>query len=101
MSGGTGASEMAAQATRGRARAPHAAWAERHINWLLVAPAILLILVITVYPLAYSVWVAFVNYDFLIPGHAFVGFGNFALVLGDPVALHAVLVTAIFTVANV
>lgn len=101
MSGGIGATGLTAEAVQRRARGPHVAWAERHINWLLVAPAIVLILAITVYPLAYSVWVAFVNYDFLIPGHAFVGLGNFALVLGDPVALHAVLVTAFFTVADV
>lgn len=101
MSGGIGATGLTAGSVQRRARAPHVAWAERHINWLLVAPAIVLILAITVYPLAYSVWVAFVNYDFLIPGHAFVGLGNFALVLGDPVALHAVLVTAVFTVADV
>ncbi len=66
-----------------------------------MAPAIALIVAITIYPLGYSVWVAFVNYDFLIPGHAFVGLNNFALVLGDPVALHSVVVTAIFTVADV
>ncbi|MGH7105567.1 MAG: carbohydrate ABC transporter permease [Acetobacteraceae bacterium] len=99
MSGGVGG--LARGITRPGARALLAAWSERHINWLLVAPAIALIVAITIYPLGYSVWVAFVNYDFLIPGHAFVGLNNFALVLGDPVALHSVVVTAIFTVADV
>lgn len=78
-----------------------APWADRHINWLLVAPGIALILALTVYPLGFSVWTSFVNYDFLIPGHAFVGLRNFAEVLGDPVARHSILVTAIFTVADV
>ncbi len=52
---------------------PLSAWAERHVGWLLAAPAVLLILALTAYPLAYSLWVSFVNYDFLVPGHAFVG----------------------------
>ncbi len=101
MSGGIGAHGLATRAARRDGRALLATWSEQHIKWLLVAPAIVLILAITVYPLGYSVWVAFVNFDFLIPGHAFVGLGNFAAVLGDPVALHSVVVTAIFTVADV
>ena len=52
-------------------------WTDRQIAWLLVLPAALLILALSIYPLAYSVWVAFVNYDFQIPGHAFVGWQNF------------------------
>lgn len=84
-----------------KAPAHLALWTERHINWLLVAPGIVLILALTVYPLCYSIWASFVNYDFLIPGHAFVGLRNFAEVLGNPVALHSVVVTAIFTIADV
>ena len=61
-------------------------WTDRHIKWLLVAPAILLILALSIYPLAYSLWVSFVNYDFQIPGHAFVGLQNFAEVIADPIA---------------
>jgi multiple sugar transport system permease protein len=76
-------------------------WADRHIKWLLVAPAVLMILALSIYPLAYSAWVAFVNYDFLVPGHAFVGLRNFAEVLADPVAWNALLVTILLSVANV
>ena len=49
-------------------------------------PASLLILALSIYPLLFSVWVAFVNYDFQIPGHAFVGLQNFEQVIADPVA---------------
>ncbi len=83
-------------ALSGRAyRGTGSTWADRHIGWLLVLPAVLVILAISIYPLIYSVWVAFVNYDFLIPGHAFVGLGNFAEVIADPVA-RASLVTTIW-----
>jgi multiple sugar transport system permease protein len=61
---------------------------------MLVAPAVALIAILSIYPLLYSLWVSFVNYDFLVPGHAFVGFANFAAVTADPVARHALLVTA-------
>jgi ABC-type sugar transport system permease subunit len=41
---------------------------------------------LSVYPLLFSIWVSFVNYDFQIPGHAFVGLKNFKQVIADPVA---------------
>ena len=84
-------------------RKPHpiAAWADRHFKWLLVAPAVVLILGLTIYPLAFSLWVAFINYDFTVPGHAFVGLENFRRVLADPVAIGSAVTTAWLTVVNV
>ena len=76
-------------------------WTDRHFKWLMVAPAALLILAITVYPLVFSLWVAFINYDFSVPGHAFVGLGNFRRVLSDPVAIASTLTTVWLTIANV
>jgi multiple sugar transport system permease protein len=77
------------------------AWSDRHFKWLLVAPAIALILALTIYPLAYSVWVAFVNFDFQIPGHAFVGLQNFEYVVEDPIARWSLLTTAFLSVSSV
>jgi len=68
-------------------------WADQHIQYLLVAPAILLILAVTLYPLGYSVWVAFVNYDAQIPGHTWVGLDNFKAIVQDPVAQQAMIHT--------
>lgn len=76
-------------------------WSDRHFRWLLVAPAILLILALSIYPLLFSAWVAFVNYDFQIPGHAFVGLKNFRAVVYDPVARWSLALTAILSAANV
>src|SRR4051794_26345905 len=76
-------------------------WSDRHFKWLLVAPAVLLILALSVYPLLFSLWVSFVNYDFQIPGHAFVGLKNFRQVIADPVARSSLGVTAFLTVADV
>ena len=66
---------------------------DAHIRWVLVAPAVLLILFMTIYPLGYSMWVNFVNYDFAIPGHRWVALDNFKTVWDDPIARHALWVT--------
>ncbi|MGB9140609.1 MAG: sugar ABC transporter permease [Aestuariivirga sp.] len=76
-------------------------WSDRHFKWLLVAPAVVLILALSVYPLLFSVWVLFVNYDFQIPGHAFVGLKNFRQVFADPVARWSLWLTVILSVSNV
>jgi multiple sugar transport system permease protein len=76
-------------------------WTDRHIGWLLVLPAALLILALSIYPLAYSVWVAFVNYDFQVPGHAFVGWQNFREIVNDPIARSSLVNTAILAAASV
>ncbi|HSM42968.1 MAG TPA: sugar ABC transporter permease [Afifellaceae bacterium] len=74
---------------------------DAQFKWLLVTPAVLLILAISIYPLVFSIWILFVNYDFQIPGHAFVGLKNFTQVIFDPVARYSLWVTVGLTVTNV
>ena len=76
-------------------------WSDHHFKWLLVAPAVVLILALSVYPLIFSLWVLFVNYDFQIPGHAFVGLKNFRQVFVDPVARWSLFLTIALSVTNV
>jgi multiple sugar transport system permease protein len=76
-------------------------WSDRHFKWLLVAPAVLLILALSIYPLLFSLWVLVVNYDFTVPGHAFVGLRNFTRVLADPVARWSIWVTVLLSTINV
>jgi multiple sugar transport system permease protein len=71
------------------------------LRWLLVAPAVCLILALSIFPLLFSLWVSFVNYDFQIPGHAFVGIKNFEQVVADPVARWSLVVTAILSGSSV
>ena len=82
-------------------RLPSARRSDWRFKWLLVTPAALLILAISIYPLLFSIWVLFVNYDFQIPGHAFVGLKNFEQVIFDPVARYSLLVTAGLTLTDV
>ena len=70
-------------------------WADRHFKWLLVAPAVALILALSIYPLFFSLVVSFINYDFQVPGHGFVGLRNFERVVADPVARWSLVVTRI------
>ena len=90
----------AASLRRGR-RATAASWADRNIRFLLVTPAVLLILALTLYPLGYSLWVDFVNYDAQIPGHAWVGLDNFKAIVQDPVARQALWHTAFLSAGAV
>jgi multiple sugar transport system permease protein len=99
MADGVGVNGVAVRPAAGRGGG--FSWADRHIGWLMALPAALLILALSIYPLIYSVWVAFVNYDFQIPGHAFVGWQNFWEILSDPIARLSLVNTVILSVASV
>ena len=77
------------------------AWVDQHFKWLMVAPAVLLILALSIYPLLFSLWVNFVNYDFEIPGHDFVGLQNFRQIVNDPLAWSSLLTTILLSLAVV
>jgi multiple sugar transport system permease protein len=82
-------------------RSAFSSWVETHFKWLIVAPAVLLILALSIYPLLFSLWVNFVNYDFEIPGHDFVGLQNFEAIVSDPIARSSLLLTVILSAVNV
>ncbi len=79
---------MATRADTMKGRRPSAAssWLDRHIRWILVAPAVIAVLALTIFPLLFSLWVAFVQYDFSIgTEHPWVGLDNFVENWKDPV----------------
>jgi multiple sugar transport system permease protein len=78
-----------------------AAWVDKHFALLLALPAMVLILALSIYPLIYSIWVSFVNYDFQIPGHDFVGLRNFKEIIFDPIAAESLKNTVVLAVADV
>jgi multiple sugar transport system permease protein len=84
--------------TLGRRRRLRAAssFLDRHIRWWLVAPAALIILALTIFPLVFSIWVSFVEFDFSVSNeHPWVGLDNFTDNWKDPVWLHSLFVTAV------
>jgi multiple sugar transport system permease protein len=71
--------------------------------YLLVLPALLILAVVFLYPLAYSLWLSFFNLNLNRPGRGmpFVGFGNYEQVLTDPDFYHALWLTVYWSVGSV
>jgi multiple sugar transport system permease protein len=75
---------------------------DRNIRWLLVAPSIVLVLALTIFPLGFAVWASFVQYDFSIGlEHPWVGLDNFKANWDDPVWVHSLWVTALLATISV
>lgn len=76
--------------------------AERRLGLLLVAPAALLMIAVTAYPIGYAVWLSLQKYSFASPrDRKFVGFDNYVTVLTDRYWWTALLVTLVITVVSV
>jgi multiple sugar transport system permease protein len=75
---------------------------ERRLGLALSAPAFIVMVFVTAYPLIYAVVLSFYNYRLTDPeGRTFVGLRNFATVLTDPVWWSDFLTTLIITAASV
>ena len=78
-------------------------WAHRHAQWLFPAPAVLLVAVLIVYPIAYTGWMSFQEWSAssLSPPR-FVGAANYTKILvGDARFREAVGRTIYFTLVAV
>ena len=76
--------------------------AERKLGYLLCAPAILLMLLVTGYPVGYAIYLSLQRYDLRFPDDKeWVGLGNYIDVLTSTTWLSDFLHTAIITVASV
>ena len=53
------------------------AWTERHVHYWLVAPAVLAMCAILVYPLLFSLWVSLFDWRMAASNHEFVGIQNY------------------------
>ena len=62
---------------------PSFAGRRRRDGWLLALPSIVLIVALSLYPLIYSLWLAFHQWDLQTPAHPFVGLDNFSEALRD------------------
>ncbi|MDO5730649.1 carbohydrate ABC transporter permease [Corynebacterium sphenisci] len=87
---------------RGRRRETDRARSERRLGLTLVAPAVVLMLLVTAYPILYAVWLSMQRYDLRFPAdREFVGLSNYAAVLSSPYWWEALGVTAFITVVSV
>jgi multiple sugar transport system permease protein len=65
--------------------------------WIIPLPGFLLLVLLTLPPFLYAVYLSFVNIDISVPNNPvhFVWFSNYAAVLGSANGLHALMVTLI------
>lgn len=69
--------------------------------YVLIAPAIILVCLFSLYPLLFAVKVSFLNWDIVTDTQSFAGFNNYANIFNDPVfgkVLKNTLVYTVFTV---
>jgi multiple sugar transport system permease protein len=101
------AAETAAEEVtrRGRRRKPplsEGAKAERRLGLWLCAPAVLVMLAVTAYPVVYAVWLSLQRYNLELPNEVkFIGFANYGAVLSSPYWWQALWVTVLITVVSV
>jgi multiple sugar transport system permease protein len=76
--------------------------AERRLGWLLCAPAAVVMVAVTGYPILYSVWLSLLRYDLRFPDEQeFIGLSNYGAVLGNEFWWNAFFVTLLITVISV
>jgi multiple sugar transport system permease protein len=75
---------------------------ERRLAFALVAPAVILMLAVTAYPIGYAVWLSLERYNLATPADtAFIGLGNYQTILTDRYWWTALVVTLAITVISV
>src|SRR5260221_1259601 len=90
-----------APATRRRQRS-EGARAERRLGWLLCAPAVIVMIAVTAYPIAYAVYLSLERYNLELPNAVkFVGLANYGAVLSSSYWWQSLSVTLIITVFSV
>ncbi len=96
------AQEPVAAGRRRKPRLSEGARQERRLGWLLCAPAVIVMVAVTAYPIAYALYLSFQRYILSAPQlNKFVGFSNYAAVLSSPFWWHALGVTVVITVVSV
>ena len=76
--------------------------AERRLGWLLCAPAAIVMVAVTGWPIIYSIWLSLQRYDLRFPDdRRFIGLDNYAAVLGDRYWWTAFGITFLLTIVSV
>jgi len=90
------------QAPGHRKQLSEGAKAERRLGWLLCAPAVIVMIGVTGYPIIYAIWLSLERYNLEFPQQVkFIGFANYGAVLSSSYWWTALYVTVIITVFSV
>src|SRR3954469_474397 len=76
---------------------------DRLVSWLFIAPALIFLLITSVYPLLYSLRLSFYSWNMTVPNSqpVWVGFRNYTRIFADKDFLASVRVTLIFVATSV
>ncbi len=97
---------MATQAVE-RPASAKVTWRERLdrgngvLPYVLVAPTLILIALVAVYPILQSIWYSLLDNPLVNSGSSFVGLRNYLQVIGDPLFRGSIGITLIFSVLSV
>ena len=87
---------------KGRQQLSEGARAERRLGWMLCAPAVIVMIAVTAYPVGYAIWLSLERYNLELPqAIKFVGLSNYGAVLSSPYWWQALKVTVIITIFSV
>jgi multiple sugar transport system permease protein len=76
--------------------------AERRLGFMLIAPAVIVMIAVTGYPLVYAIYLSLEKYNLELPQERkFIGLANYGAVLSSPYWWHALWVTLIITAFSV
>ena len=76
--------------------------AQRRLAYLLIAPAVILMLAVTAYPILYAFWLSLQRYNLASPADTkFIWFENYQTILTDKYWWTAFVITAVITVISV
>jgi multiple sugar transport system permease protein len=76
--------------------------AERRLGWMLVAPAVIVMVAVTAYPVGYAIYLSLQRDNLELPKAVkFIGLSNYAAVLSSPFWWQALEVTLVITVISV
>lgn len=87
--------------TIAKKRASQGKKAEQRLGMMLCAPAVVVMLAVTAYPILYAIYLSFFRADLRTPdANEFVWFGNYLTVLGSPIWWNAFGITMLMTVVG-
>ncbi|MGP8000517.1 MAG: carbohydrate ABC transporter permease [Streptosporangiaceae bacterium] len=95
-----GATEQVAK--RRKAPLSEGARAERRFGWLLCAPAVIVMVAVTAFPIGYAIYLSLLRDNLELPNDTkFIGLSNYAAVLTSPYWWQALKVTVVITIFSV
>lgn len=73
---------------------------DKRLGYLMVTPSLLIIAVISIYPVVYGIWMSFTDYNMMNPSASqFVGIDNFTKLFQDKMFFSSLAYTVIYTVS--